>query len=167
MLKYSWLSITRKLEYTLALQRDVNKMRTQFPFLNCKWKQIDWMQDNDCKFICHFWQLILQIKRFSSTIKEIIWPKSLSGIQSPYDRYLALIWKLIGLRQKPDVQRKNDNNFRFQNLLMKHLKLKLTNSCNIWDKVLKSGPSKICGRQSLKNLKGYGLLKQTISLQIF
>ena len=29
----------------------------------------------------------------------------------------------------------------------------------IWDKVFKSEPSKICGRQSLKNLKGYGLLK--------
>ena len=30
---------------------------------------------------------------------------------------------------------------------------------SIWDKVFKSGPSKICGRQRLKNLKGYGLLK--------
>ena len=29
-----------------------------------------------------------------------------------------------------------------------------------WDKVFKSGPSKICGRQPLKNLKGCGLLKQ-------
>ena len=28
----------------------------------------------------------------------------------------------------------------------------------IWDKVFKSGPSKICGRQPLKNVKGYGLL---------
>ena len=28
----------------------------------------------------------------------------------------------------------------------------------IWDKVLKNEPSKICGRQSLKNLKEYGLL---------
>ena len=37
---------------------------------------------------------------------------------------------------------------------------------HIWDKVFKNGPSKICGRQPLKNLK-YGLLKQTISLQIF
>ena len=26
-----------------------------------------------------------------------------------------------------------------------------------WDKVLKNGPSKICGRQPLKNLTGYGL----------
>ena len=32
---------------------------------------------------------------------------------------------------------------------------------HIWDKVLKSKPSKICERQPLKNLKGYGLLKQT------
>ena len=29
---------------------------------------------------------------------------------------------------------------------------------NKWDKALKNGPSKICGRQPLKNLKGYGLL---------
>ena len=28
----------------------------------------------------------------------------------------------------------------------------------IWDKVFKNEPSKICGRQPLKNLKGYGLL---------
>ena len=37
----------------------------------------------------------------------------------------------------------------------------------IWDKVFKNGPSKICERQPLKNLKEYGLLKQTISLKIF
>ena len=30
---------------------------------------------------------------------------------------------------------------------------------NIWDKVFKSEPIKICVRQSLKNLKGYGLPK--------
>ena len=32
----------------------------------------------------------------------------------------------------------------------------------IWDKVFKNGSSKICGRQLLKNLKGYGLLKHSI-----
>ena len=37
----------------------------------------------------------------------------------------------------------------------------------IWDEVFKSGLSKICGRQPLKSLKGYGLLKQTLFLQIF
>ena len=26
----------------------------------------------------------------------------------------------------------------------------------IWDKVFKNGPSKMCGRQPLKNLKSYG-----------
>ena len=31
---------------------------------------------------------------------------------------------------------------------------------NKWDKVFKSGLSKFCGRQHLKNLKGYGLLTQ-------
>ena len=29
----------------------------------------------------------------------------------------------------------------------------------MWDKVFKNGPSKTCGRQPLKNLKGYGLLQ--------
>ena len=32
---------------------------------------------------------------------------------------------------------------------------------NVWEKVFKNGPSKICGRQLLKDLKEYGLLKQT------
>ena len=40
-------------------------------------------------------------------------------------------------------------------------------SSNIWDEVFKSGRSKFCEREPLKNLKGYGLLKQTISLHIF
>ena len=30
---------------------------------------------------------------------------------------------------------------------------------NIWNKVFKNGPSEICARQPLKNLKWYGLLK--------
>ena len=38
---------------------------------------------------------------------------------------------------------------------------------NNWDKVLKNGRSKICGRQPLKYLKGYGLLKQNYSLKFF
>ena len=36
-----------------------------------------------------------------------------------------------------------------------------------WDKEFKSGLSKLCGKQPLKNLKSYGLLKQPISLHIF
>ena len=36
----------------------------------------------------------------------------------------------------------------------------LGKTCGIWDKVFKNGPSNFCGRQPLKNLKGYGLLKQ-------
>ena len=38
---------------------------------------------------------------------------------------------------------------------------------SVRDKVFKNGPSKICERQPLKNLKRYSLLKQTISPQIF
>ena len=36
-----------------------------------------------------------------------------------------------------------------------------------WDKLFKNGPSKICRRQLLKDLKGYGLLQTIVSLQIF
>ena len=35
------------------------------------------------------------------------------------------------------------------------------------DKVFKNRPSKICARQPLKSLKGHGVFKPTISLQIF
>ena len=38
------------------------------------------------------------------------------------------------------------------------------NNNNKLDKVFKNGPSKICGRQSLKHLKRYDLSQQTISL---
>ena len=44
--------------------------------------------------------------------------------------------------------------------------LESENVSDIWDKVFKYGPIKVCGRQPFKNLKGYGL-KQTITLQIF
>ena len=37
----------------------------------------------------------------------------------------------------------------------------------LWDKVFKNGPSEICGRQPLKNLKGYGLLKADHNPSIF
>ena len=36
-----------------------------------------------------------------------------------------------------------------------------------WDIVFKSGPSKICGRQPSKNLKGYGMLKQILRPYFF
>ena len=37
----------------------------------------------------------------------------------------------------------------------------------VWDKVFKNGPSKICGKQPLKNLKEYGLLKADHTLSNF
>ena len=41
------------------------------------------------------------------------------------------------------------------------------NSSDKWVKLFTNGSSKTCARQSLKNLKWYGLLRQTVSLQIF
>ena len=43
--------------------------------------------------------------------------------------------------------------FNFLNLF-----IKITRTIIKWDKVFKNGPSKICGRQRLKNLKGHGQL---------
>ena len=40
----------------------------------------------------------------------------------------------------------------------------LTSLWNCWDKEFQYIPSKICGRQPLKNLKQYGIFNQTISL---
>ena len=37
-------------------------------------------------------------------------------------------------------------------------KVYVDNLLDVWDKVFKNGASKICGRQPLKNLKGYGLI---------
>ena len=36
-----------------------------------------------------------------------------------------------------------------------------------WEKVFKSGPSKICGKHLLKNWKGYGLLRQPCPFNFF
>ena len=38
---------------------------------------------------------------------------------------------------------------------------------NLWVKIFKNGPSKICGRQPLKNLKWYGLPKQNTLTHMF
>ena len=38
---------------------------------------------------------------------------------------------------------------------------------NIWVKIFKNGPGKICERQPLKNLKWCALLRQALSLQVF
>ena len=50
----------------------------------------------------------------------------------------------------------------YAELLQSQIKIK-----EIKKKVFKSGSSKICERQPLKTLKANGLLKQTISLEIF
>ena len=47
------------------------------------------------------------------------------------------------------------------------IRLCLSNVIDKWVKVFKNGPSIICGRQPLKNLKWHGPPKQTISPQIF
>ena len=43
----------------------------------------------------------------------------------------------------------------------------ITPTTMIWVKVFKNEPRKVCGRQLLKKLTQYSLLRQTMSLQIF
>ena len=63
---------------------------------------------------------------------------------------------------------KNYENFKNRKpILLVLIKKSVFDIMNIWSKVFKNGPSKICGRQPLKNLKRYGRPKQTISFQIF
>ena len=45
---------------------------------------------------------------------------------------------------------------------MSYFSLIMRHASFIWSNVFKNGPSKICGRQHLKTLKGYGLLKRLI-----
>ena len=50
--------------------------------------------------------------------------------------------------------------------LLNYVFIRSVNYCHkelhfTWNKVFKNGPSNICGRQPLKTLKGYGMLKQT------
>ena len=53
-----------------------------------------------------------------------------------------------------------------QTSTVEHFYNKIDNAY-IWDKVFKSEPSKICGGQSLKILKGYGLLYATLWVTLF
>ena len=59
-------------------------------------------------------------------------------------------------------------NVTFWTILCDHLAFHehVTFKSDIWDKVFKNEPSKICGRQPLKNLKGYGVLNQTMSQRL-
>ena len=73
---------------------------------------------------------------------------------------MQLIFEII----RPPVN--SNNNMAILNIHISKLFYHVV-SIQIWDKVFKDRPSEICGRDSLKDLKWYGLLKQTISLQIF
>ena len=47
------------------------------------------------------------------------------------------------------------------------LVFKSSNLFHKWDRIFKTGPSQLCGRQPLRNMIFKNLIKQTISLQIF
>ena len=71
-------------------------------------------------------------------------------------------------RTKSHYQKSNNINHSSTGSDKKHTQqLNSIKESKIWNKVFKNGPSEICGRQILKNLKGYGLLKQTIHFKFF
>ena len=68
---------------------------------------------------------------------------------------------MLLLKSLKDVNLIHAQYLNFREVWLSFVLLPIYLSDNILDKVLKNGPSKICGRQSLKNLKEYGLLKQS------
>ena len=82
-----------------------------------------------------------------------------------------ICWKLVFRRLL--LKLATECTFKFNNIFFKQVDggtvggpLSVTYS-DIRDEVFKNRPSNICGKQPLKNFKRYGLMKQTISLQIF
>ena len=85
-----------------------------------------------------------------------------------WEMYFDLSWTIFSL-----VSYKVPQPTKFLRGTMKRERSKILRSflCffllkNIWDKVFKNGPIKICGRQPLKNLKENGLLKQKAKAKI-
>ena len=77
--------------------------------------------------------------------------------QNSQENACARVYFLMKLRACFPV---NLANFLRTPSLTEHLQwLFLNKNTNKWDNVFKNGPSKICGRQPLKNLKGHGLLR--------
>ena len=68
-----------------------------------------------------------------------------------------IIWTMVKIHDQICLRVTND-------FLLMHLLFHISSNFYIWDKVFKNGPSKICRRQPLKNLKGYGLPNFTWSI---
>ena len=75
--------------------------------------------------------------------------------------------KLNLVRPNKAVLKNGRQNFRVENSHDVWQSINLILLVSIWVKGSKNGPSKICGRQLLKNLMWYGLLIQITSPQIF
>ena len=107
--------------------------------------------------------------KWSNTLKQFV-GKKLINCLSVFDHFVGLVLK--GLKgslihfNRPTISKKKKAIWVIITFEVKVIILK-RRLLDIWDKVFKNGPSKIYGRQPLKNLNGYGLLKQAMSLQIF
>ena len=82
-----------------------------------------------------------------------------STVDFPY------IYLFQSLRNKEYLLVRQDDGLK--TVLVGHFRKFMITMTYILVQVFRSGPNKIYGRRPLKNLSGYGLLKQTTSLQIF
>ena len=98
-----------------------------------------------------FWQKIVKSMYLSSQNFELT-------PALPFLIYgLLFIWQLMP---------KNQSN-RIQSWFLTTIIVEQNHCKTIWVKVFKNGPNIIYGRQSLKNLKWYGLLRLIKSLHVF
>ena len=100
-------------------------------------------QKNTCNF---YWNRTFQIPRANTKGYNLI------------SYFEPMVWNLnpSEIKYTNSLQFANRNLSNFFYIICKTFILRFLK----WDK----GPNKVCGRQSLKNLKGYGLLKRTIFL---
>ena len=81
-----------------------------------------------------------------------------------FDQYVARQEKILANRENALMNK--EKMFEEKESRISKMSSKVSHSICcivlIWDGVFKNEPSKICERPSLKNLEGYGLLKQTI-----
>ena len=80
---------------------------------------------------------------------------------------LALIKTWDCLFQSKKFELSQGISLYFKSKTQTHQLLDELNTRYKWDKIFKSGPNKICGRQPLKHLKGYGLLSRPYPFNFF
>ena len=108
------------------------------------------------------------------TIHGIFWERSFELLASMIATVIVMLYCIVHFSVKGRKFSHTSESYKLQlvsvttNFVTIFWDIYITwNWLDIWVKVFKNGTSKICGRQPLKNMKWYGVLRQTVSLQVF